>query len=77
MNAKSEMMKKMFLDRAYIVVDDIDFDDGTAAASFELIEKIRQAILESSETSDFETVEKIIDLLEKYGINCAGAHDFG
>ena len=77
MNAKSEMMKKMFLDRAYIMVDDIDFDSGATAASFELIEKIRQAIDENSDTSDFETVEKIVELLEKYGINCAGAHDFG
>lgn len=77
MSARAEILKKLFLEKAYVAIDDFDFDDGVSDANSELIEKIRKAVVGNSETTDFETVEKIIELLESYGIDCTGAHDFG
>ena len=35
-----------------------------------------QNVLVSNPNNDFECVEEIISILEKYGYDCGGCHDF-
>lgn len=43
----------------------------------EILEDIKCVLSQHYKLSDFEIVEKIVCILEKYNIDCGACHDFG
>ncbi len=76
MNTKTEIMKELILKNIIVTVNDFDFEAETEKTYEEIIEKIRETIIDE-ESSDFEILSNIADILEDYGIDCGGKYDFG
>ncbi len=45
--------------------------------STEILEDIKFILSQHYKLSDFEMIEKIVCILEKYNIDCGACHDFG
>ena len=45
--------------------------------SLEILENVRNVLSQHDKLSDFEIVEKIVCIFEKYNIDCNSCHDFG
>ena len=77
MNIQLELLKDSIHDiidsrLADIVINADEIADTTAIKALSEI----QNILSSDTDSDFEIVEKIICVFEKYNLNAGGCHDF-
>ncbi len=53
----------------------IDWSSLTNSIAIDILSEIREIIQE--DTSDFDAIEKIVDLFDKYNIDAGGRHDFG
>ena len=77
MNIKLELIKEQLCETVIKSLGDLEIDadkiaDTTAIKTLSEI----QHILSDHNTSDFDTVEKIISVFEKYGLDYGSRHDF-
>ncbi len=63
-------VERAIIETEYNIADKIKF------LSTEILKEI-VAVLKSCELSDFDIVENIVCILEKYEIDCGTCHDFG
>ena len=54
-----------------------EFPNKIQSISIEILENIRKILSRHDELSDFEMIEQIVCVLEKYNIDCDSCHDFG
>lgn len=55
---------------------DIDLKKTAEIKSVKILEEIKH-IIGSNSDDDFMKIEKIVNVFEKYHINCGNCHDFG
>ncbi len=77
MKIKTELLKKYIADFINICIDDFEIDADKIADSvaISVLSEI-QDIIKNNNYSDFEIVEKIVCVFEKYNIDFGGCHDF-
>jgi len=77
MKIKTELLKAYISDYVKQRIDDfeIDADEITNTVAIKMLSEI-QAILQKEENPDFEIVEQIVCVFEKYNIDFGGCHDF-
>ena len=75
MNLEKELVCKIMEDAVSKVFVTNDFSITVKEKSFEILEKIRIVIC-NNVLSDFEMIEEIVKILNSYGINTGGCHDF-
>ncbi len=78
MNIKLELLGNEISELVRRRLDKIDIDinqiaQTTAISALSEIQKI----IQNDELSDFDAVEEIVLIFEKYHICCGGRHDFG
>ncbi len=78
MNIKLEILSKEISE---IIINNmgnlnIDADKITDTKSIQMLDTIK-GYINNEELSDFEIVEKIVELFETQNIDCGGCHDFG
>lgn len=60
---------------------DIDIPAVVQSRAVQALEEIRAAVRQSDDFSDaagdFKTIEKILDIFDKYGLDSGVCHDFG
>lgn len=54
-----------------------NFVGAADSKAIEIIEKVQAVLFQHEELSDFEIVDKIVNIFGKYNINTGGCHDFG
>ena len=77
MNIKLELLRKYVSDFVKYKIEDFEIDasqiaDSTAIAILAEIQKI----IQDESYSDFDAVEEIVCIFEKYGIDASARHDF-
>ena len=77
MNIKTELLKRHITDYINTQIKDfeIDADEIADTAAIKTLAEI-QAILRNDNYSDFEIVERIVCVFEKFKIDCGSCHDF-
>ena len=77
MNIKIELLKSFIKDYIDCKLEDFEIDADKIAdtAAIKALAKIRAAIQNES-LSDFEVVEEIVTVFEKYDIDSGTRHDF-
>lgn len=77
MNVKIELLKNHIVDfiNSHIEDFEINADEIADTVAITMLSKI-QEIIQNEELSDFEVVEQIVCLFEKYHLNFGGRHDF-
>ncbi len=77
MTIKTDIIKGHICDiiRSELVDFEIDEENIVNSKAIEILTEI-QEILKSSDDSDFDTVEKIVCVFEKYNLDAGGCHDF-
>ncbi len=71
---------------SYVIKNEVqntlaDIDDKIInkvhSLSTEILEDIKTVLSQHYKLSDFEMIEKIVVIFEKYNIDCGSCHDFG
>ena len=77
MNIKTELLKNYITDYINSKIDDFDIDATKIAdtTAIQILNEI-QNILKSKTNTDFEAIEEIASIFEKYNIDCSARHDF-
>ena len=77
MNIKTELLKRRITDYINTQIKDfeIDADEIADTTAIKILAEI-QDILRNDNYSDFEIVERIACVLEKFKIDCGNCHDF-
>ncbi|MBO4897405.1 MAG: hypothetical protein J5590_03815 [Clostridia bacterium] len=77
MNIKLEPLKKHIIDIIDAQICDFDIDVGKIAdtTAVSVLSEI-QSIISDEKNSDFDAVEKIVCVFEKYHLDFGGRHDF-
>lgn len=77
MNIKLELLKSTIYDIINSRLDDfeIDTDEIADTTAIKALSEI-QGVIASDIDSDFEIVEKIVCIFEKYRLDLGGRHDF-
>ncbi|MBS7298732.1 MAG: hypothetical protein KIG65_06585 [Eubacteriales bacterium] len=77
MKIKTEMLRGYIADLITedIVDFEIDADEIANTTAIKMVAEIQQILIDSGD-SDFETVEKIVRVFEKYKIDSGCCHDF-
>ena len=77
MNIKTELLKRHITDYINTQIKDfeIDADEIADTTAIKTLAEI-QDILRNDNYSDFEIVERIACVLEKFKIDCGNCHDF-
>ena len=52
-------------------------DEKVELLAIEILTKIKSVLARHYQLSDFEIVEEIVCIMEKYKIDCGECHDFG
>lgn len=55
----------------------LDTDDVINSIALKALHEIQTVIQNEDIEDDFDVVEKIVDIFEKYNIDAGGRHDFG
>ena len=78
MHLKLELLKGAIFEAitAGLSYAEIDADEIADTTAIKALSEIQQ-ILSDEEKSDFEIVDKIVDVFEKYNLDFGGCHDFG
>lgn len=78
MKIKTDLLKNYISDYINQNINDFIVDESKIAdtVAIHILSEI-QSILKNNSYSDFEIVEEITFLLEKYNIDCGCCHDFG
>ena len=78
MQVKTELVKKhissLICDSIYDILE-IDADKIADTKAIDILEEIKAVIQKDEE--DFEIVEEIVCIFERYGIDAGACHDFG
>lgn len=77
MNIKTELLKKHIIDiiEGQICDFDIDADKIADTTAIKVLSEI-QEIISDEMLSDFEAIEEIVCVFEKYHLDFEGRHDF-
>lgn len=77
MNIKTEILKSYIYDCINNKIDDfvVDADGITNTIATDMLEEI-QSIIKNENYTDFDVVEKIVCIFEKYGVDFGNRHDF-
>ena len=77
MNIKTELLKGYIANYIIKGIDDfeIDADKICNSLSCEVLEKI-QKVIQSDELNDSQAIEKIVEILESYNIDCGSRNDY-
>lgn len=77
MTIKTELLKRYICDmvNGQIVDFEIDADKIADTTAIKIVEEIRK-IIQNESYSDFEMVEEIVCVFEKYNIDTGSCHDF-
>ena len=74
----NELLKHIMRSEIEQAVSKLEYsiEDKANSLAVEILEEI-VSVLKSCEISDFDIVEKIVCIMEKYEIDCGSCHDFG
>lgn len=77
MNIKTELLKNYIIDYINSNIQDFEIDANTIidTSATNMIFEIQQ-IIKNDSYSDFEIVEKIVSVFEKYNVDFGSCHDF-
>ncbi|MBQ5746816.1 MAG: hypothetical protein IIV81_02640 [Clostridia bacterium] len=77
MNTKAELLKKHLTDCINLTSIDLEIDESKIAdtTAIQMLSEIKNVII-NTDYSDFEIVEEIVCIFEKYGIDFGTRHDF-
>ena len=77
MNIKLELLKKHIFDFINSQIGDFEIDASKIAdtTAIEMISEIRN-VIKNENFSDFDAIEEIVCIFEKYGIDSGSRHDF-
>ena len=78
MNIKLELLKNEISEFVTNRLDEIDIDADSIAdtVAINALSEIRD-VIQNDELSDFDAVEQIVCIFEKYNISAGVRHDFG
>lgn len=78
MHIKLELLKNEITDLILNNIDNIEIDADNIADSkaISALSEI-QCVIQNDDISDFDIVEEIIKIFEKYNISAGSRHDFG
>jgi hypothetical protein len=78
MKLKLELLKGAIFDAVIKGLEnaEIDADEIADTTAVKVLSEIKE-IINDSEKSDFDIVEEIVCVFEKYGISAGSCHDFG
>lgn len=78
MDIRLELIRNEIAELLYSNIErlEIDINEIAQTAAVSALGEIR-AVLENDEYSDFETVDEIVAIFNKYGLSSGGCHDFG
>ncbi|MBR2499606.1 MAG: hypothetical protein IKB60_00850 [Clostridia bacterium] len=78
MDIRLEMFSKAVADsiNAYLTYTEIDINDVVYTFSTAVLEEIKYIICNMDIEDDFDVVEKIVCIFEKYNIDAGGRHNF-
>ena len=77
MNIKVELLKSYISDFIKYRIEDFEIDASQIAdtVAIKMLREI-QSIIKNESYSDFDAVEEIVRVFEKYNIDFGGRHDF-
>ena len=77
MKIKKEILKRYIIDTVNEQIEDFEIDANkiTDTIAIKILAEI-QEILKNDKYTDFEIVEEIVCVFEKYKIDFGGCHDF-
>lgn len=77
MNIKTELLKNYIIDYINSNIQDFEIDANTIidTSATNMIFEIQQ-IIKNDSYSDFEIVEKIVSVFEKYNVDFGSCHNF-
>lgn len=77
MNIKVELLKRHITDFIKFRIEDFEIDASLSAdtTAIQILSEI-QEVIKNEEYSDFEAIEEIVCIFEKYQIDCGVRHDF-
>ncbi len=77
-NIKVELLKRHISDMIINNITEFEIDENKIAdtVAIKMLSEI-QEIIQNDSYSDFDMVEKIVCVFERYGIDAGGCHDFG
>ena len=77
MNIKTELLKDHISDFVQSRIEDFEIDASQIAdtTAIQMLSEI-QTVIKNESYSDFDVVEKIVCIFEKYSIDSGSRHDF-
>lgn len=77
MKIKTVLLKRHISDYINSKIDDfvIDADEATNTVAIKMLEEI-QNVIKNEDYSDFEAVEEIVCVFQRYGVDFGSRHDF-
>ena len=77
MNIKTELLKSYIAEFVKSEIEDFEIDASQIAdtTAIQMLSKI-QTVIKNESYSDFDVVEKIVCIFEKYNIDSGSRHDF-
>ena len=77
MNIKTELLKSYMAEFVKSEIEDFEIDASQIAdtTAIQMLSKI-QTVIKNESYSDFDVVEKIVCIFEKYNIDSGSRHDF-
>lgn len=77
MNVKVELLRNHISDFIKSNIEDFEIDASEIAdtTAIKMLSEI-QKVIKDENYSDFDVVEKIVCIFEKYNIDCSPCHDF-
>lgn len=78
MHIKVELLKNFIIDAVRFRIEDLEIDASQIAdtTATEMLGEI-QDVVKNDDLSDFDAMEKIVCIFEKYNIDPGIRHDFG
>ncbi len=77
MNIKLELLKSYIYDYIDSHLDDFEIDAKEIAdtTAIKILSQI-QEIIKNEDYDDFDAMEEIVSVFQRYGISCGSRHDF-
>lgn len=77
MDVEAELLKSSFCNRLVELIKDFPYDslDEVSATAIKMIKEI-QAVLVNDEYNDYDVVEAIVEIFEKYDVDSGARNDY-
>ena len=77
MDIKAELLKNHIIDFIKLKIDEFDIDASQIAetTAIQMLSEIKD-VINNEEYSDFDVVEEIVCIFEKYNVDTGFRHDF-